>query len=47
MPIGYFRNNFLSRDYNPLVRFDPACRSGARHSDKWPALISTDGQIAR
>ena len=29
---------FFVAQYNPLVRFDPACRSGARHSDKWPAL---------
>ena len=33
-----FLEQFFVAQYNPLVRFDPACRSGARHSDKWPAL---------
>ena len=38
MPMGYFLEQFFVAQYTPLVRFDPACRSGARHSDKWPAL---------
>ena len=36
---GRFLVSFLVAQNNPLVRFDLACRSDARHSDNWPALL--------
>ena len=35
-----FPESFLLEEYNPLVRFDLACRSDAQHSYNWPALYS-------
>ena len=35
---GRFLESFLVAQYDPLVRFDLACRSDARYSDNWPAL---------
>ena len=37
---GRFLESFLVAQNNPLVRFDLACRSDARHSYNWLALIS-------
>ena len=36
---GRLLEAFLVAQYYPLVRFDLACRSDARHSDNWRALM--------
>ena len=36
---GRFMGSFLVAQYNSLVSFDLACRSDARHSDNWPAML--------
>ena len=38
---GRFLESFLVAQYrpNPLVQFYLVCRSDARHSDNWPALV--------